>query len=566
MATQTEALIIDLQAKNEDKVKNIKTQIREATQEAAKLTQQYGEFDARTAAALKKLANLRDIQGDINDRVKALSPDRFERIAAVGQGLVGGFQTFSGVMGVLGVQSESFERTMIKLQSLINISQGLQSFKQFYEVLKVSNLQIGLMGAFQKANAIATNLATAAMKMFGAATNQTSTAFKVLKGAIVATGIGLLVVLIGEAISAFQSMGDAAEEAGTKAEKAMKFVNDVQALDDLDFRKEMLRAKARGASEEELFRIREGFIRRRQSLLEGEWQNITSDTDRKKLAADLEIQALELVADRKQYQHNQDQKRRDEALAAEKKRVEEEKALRQEDAKTLEKIAENSAEFIKGIQERANQDFENQMAQDKKDQEAKLKADEESARKHLELEREIQQYQRGEAKRTADYKTMLRRMELDGAATLLSNISQLIGSNTAAGKAFALAEVALSEGRALASALANSQAPTPDNVATGGIAGIAKFLTIAASITSVALKARNIIKGSGSGGGIPASNLNAPGSSRITSDSTFTSRKLGDTTAGGNNGDGGYPPVLVVESYNTVQRRIRRTQDIATME
>lgn len=566
MATQTEALIIDLQAKNEDKVKNIKTQIREATQEAAKLTQQYGEFDNRTAAALKKLANLRDVQGDINDRVKALSPDRFERIATIGQGLVGGFQTFSGVMGVLGVQSESFERTMVKLQSLINISQGLQSFKQFYELLKVSNLQIGLMSTLQKANAVATNLAAGAMKLFGIATNTTSTSFKVLKGAIAATGIGLLVLVIGEAISAFKSMGDAAEDAGKKAEASMKFINDVQALDDLDFRKEMLQAKARGASEEELFKIREKFILRRQSLLQGEWQNITTDSDRKKLAADLEIQALELVADKKQYQHDQEQKRREEDLKRQKEYSEARKKQAEEDAEFFKTQQERINQRARDVQEQGNADIMAEIAAMEKEQADVRKREEEDLRKSAELKAEILAYERTEAKRTADYKVMLRRMELDGAMTLLSNLSQLVGANTAAGKVFALAEVAISEGRALAAALANSQAPTPDNVATGGIAGIAKFLTIAASITSVALKARNIIRGSGSGGGLPATNLSAPTGQRITGDSTFTSRKLGDSTANGNSGDGEYSPVLVVESYNTVNRRLRRTQDIATME
>jgi hypothetical protein len=65
---------------------------------------------------------------------------------------------------------------------------------------------------------------------------------------------------------------------------------------------------------------------------------------------------------------------------------------------------------------------------------------------------------------------------------------------------------------ALSAALKVSQSPSPDNVATGGLAGAAKYIGLAAMILANAKRARDILKGGQptaaapaqmSGGGIP---------------------------------------------------------------
>lgn len=71
--------------------------------------------------------------------------------------------------------------------------------------------------------------------------------------------------------------------------------------------------------------------------------------------------------------------------------------------------------------------------------------------------------------------------------------SIILASLAQESKAFAILQVAFDQGRALAGALANANSPTPDNVATGGLAGIAKFSIIAASIFSTVGQIRQII-------------------------------------------------------------------------
>lgn len=60
-------------------------------------------------------------------------------------------------------------------------------------------------------------------------------------------------------------------------------------------------------------------------------------------------------------------------------------------------------------------------------------------------------------------------------------------------KGLAFFEVGVNQAKALAKALANSQSPTADNVATGGLAGLAKFAAISAAILNTAAAAKKYI-------------------------------------------------------------------------
>ena len=101
-----------------------------------------------------------------------------------------------------------------------------------------------------------------------------------------------------------------------------------------------------------------------------------------------------------------------------------------------------------------------------------------------------------------------------------SAVIDLIGKETKVGKGLALAQIAADTARALSGALANANSPTPDNVASGGLAGIAKYIALATTIATNAKRAIDIVKSenvsgaaSGSapttGGGFTGS-LNAP--------------------------------------------------------
>jgi hypothetical protein len=95
---------------------------------------------------------------------------------------------------------------------------------------------------------------------------------------------------------------------------------------------------------------------------------------------------------------------------------------------------------------------------------------------------------------------------------LANSIAALAGEQTKAGKAIALSVIAADTAMAISGALNVTQKPSPDNIATGGLAGAAKYIGLAAMILTNAKKARDILKGGqpsapsgmqSSGGGMP---------------------------------------------------------------
>jgi hypothetical protein len=134
-------------------------------------------------------------------------------------------------------------------------------------------------------------------------------------------------------------------------------------------------------------------------------------------------------------------------------------------------------------------------------------------------------------------------------------LSMLFENGSKEQKAFALASIAVDTGRAIGQALANSQAPTTDNVLTGGIAGVAKFAAIAASILSGAAQARQVLKG--------GANFSASGSiSQPTQQ--FQAPTLQQQTQGIRLQDN---RVYVLESdISTTQRRVRTLESRSVID
>ncbi|MEO6721431.1 MAG: hypothetical protein ABIN67_13770, partial [Ferruginibacter sp.] len=86
------------------------------------------------------------------------------------------------------------------------LSQGLSQIAEVGRMWGVAKAALGSFTVVQKANNLATQAAGAVQKLFTGAVDQTSTGFTKLKGAIIATGFGILVVLIGAIISNFQKI------------------------------------------------------------------------------------------------------------------------------------------------------------------------------------------------------------------------------------------------------------------------------------------------------------------------------------------------------------------------
>jgi hypothetical protein len=150
---------------------SLKAQLREATAEVTKLSEQFGASSKEAVNAAKRAAELKDQIGDAKSLIDAFNPDaKFKALTASLSGVAGGFSALQGATALFGKENEDLEKTLLKVQSAMALSQGLQavgesidSFKQLGTVIKT----------------------------------QVVSAFSTLRGALIATGIGALAIGIG---------------------------------------------------------------------------------------------------------------------------------------------------------------------------------------------------------------------------------------------------------------------------------------------------------------------------------------------------------------------------------
>ena len=156
-----EKKVIELEVKT-DSVGNLKSELRKAQAEVAELSAKFGVTSEEAVKAAKKAAELKDAIGEAKALTDAFNPDaKFNALSSSIGGALNGFQAFEGALGLVGVESEQLQATLLKVQSAMALSQGLQglmeakdSFKQLGAVAMdaLKGIRTGLLltgiGAF----------------------------------------------------------------------------------------------------------------------------------------------------------------------------------------------------------------------------------------------------------------------------------------------------------------------------------------------------------------------------------------------------------------------------------
>ena len=197
-----ETRTINLEIK--DNVKSLKTQYREAIQEVQTLADTYGATSREAAEAAKRAAELKDRIEESKSLTDAFNPDaKFNALSGSIGGVLNGFQAYEGAMGLIGVESEALQETLLKVQSAMALSQGIQ-------------------GALEAKDAFV-NLGAVVKDAFG----KMSTAGKVFA----VTGVGLIITAVGalvanmdklkEKFTGVTSVQNAQKEATIAGAKAM---------------------------------------------------------------------------------------------------------------------------------------------------------------------------------------------------------------------------------------------------------------------------------------------------------------------------------------------------------
>jgi len=536
-----EKLTFDIQiGGNQDQaIGSLKAQLKEATQEVQKLSDKFGATSEQAIQAAKRASELKDEIGDASSLVDAFNPDaKFKALTASLSGVAGGFAAVQGAIGLFGVESKEVEQALLKVQSAMALSQGLQaigesidSFKQLGAVIKNSTV-------FLKANEMANKAAAFTMKLFGVSVEATSTSFKVLKGAIAATGLGLLVVAIGEIVTAFQEYSSAAEKAAEKqkelnetiskgAKAALKGEQDFLANQE---KIDIAKAKLRGASEQELFDIEQRYRKLKAESQVRYWKETKNADAEGAAAAAGEVEKINTEAQVAQleFQTKQAEARRAAAKAANDEAAELEAARLQKILDDEKKLTEELlAEYDKRRNIANNAKILSQKELNALDEEDRIKKQEEENKKFnaqiellgktknftLEL---IKNNQETNAKLKAD-NDAARQAELTSRLAFAASVAMAIGElnglfeqGTAASKVAGLAQIAINTGVGFAQGLSIAQQSAK---ATGPAAAFAFpifYATQIAAVLAAAGKAKSIlsqVKGGGAGGSVTAPSI-----------------------------------------------------------
>lgn len=121
----------DAVAKAADKVQSMRTQLRQATQDAQQMAEKYGVMSNQAIAAASKAGELKDQIGDINTVITAFSADsKFTVVAGALQQAAGAASIVTGSMALLGVESKETEAMLLKVQGALALTQGLATIKE----------------------------------------------------------------------------------------------------------------------------------------------------------------------------------------------------------------------------------------------------------------------------------------------------------------------------------------------------------------------------------------------------------------------------------------------------
>jgi hypothetical protein len=472
-------------------VKSIKTELREATQDALNLSRKFGEFSPQALDAAKKVANLKDEVGDFKARVDALNPDaKFRAFSSALQGVAGGFAGVQGAIGLFGTESKELEKQLLKVQSALALSEGINSVLAAQDSFK--NLGVLIKGNVTKA-------------------------FGTLRGAIIATGIGALAVGIGLLIANFETVKKVVlnfipglAKVGDFIGKIIQKVTDFagvtseasRAYDKLktstegsnnEIDRQIKLLQAQGGQEKKIAELQKQKIDNQLAVIKGNKKQ--TDEDKKNL--------LDLANEKAVIDAQERKRLNDIAIQrAEERRKQREEAIKEEENRRAEEI-----ERLKGV--------EGVKVGIVKDSENELKNSTLSTRGATQiglLAQDLEKQERDKVNAEAEIAIIqsvaeAKRQQVETIKGLIGQLSSIAGESTAVGKALALANIGIDTAQAF-SALTKSSEQNPANGTTFGLAGILQYAAGVIRIAANIKKAKDVLSkvktpsGGGGGGGL----------------------------------------------------------------
>jgi myosin heavy subunit len=200
-----------------------------ATAELKDLTRQLIDLERagqRDTAAFRDMrqraAELKDTIADTKAEITTMASDTQTIDGMVGSVnlLANAYQVTEGALVLLGENSEEWKETMVKLQAIMAVTTGIQ---------EIQNLLQKESAAMMFLNNVATKAAAAAQGIYAFAVGASTGAMKAFRIALLATGVGALIVGIAALAGAFDDLGLSVEE---ETEKQKKLTEAILKTDD----------------------------------------------------------------------------------------------------------------------------------------------------------------------------------------------------------------------------------------------------------------------------------------------------------------------------------------------
>jgi len=499
-------------------VGSLKKQLREAQAEVAALSDKFGVTSEEAVKAAKRAGELKDRIGDAKALTDAFNPDaKFKALTASLSGVAGGFAAVQGAISLFGTESKDVEKALLKVQSAMALSQGLQAIGESIDSFKNLGAVIKNSTAFIKLNELANKAAAGAMKLFGVAVETTSTSFKVLKGAIAATGIGLLIVAVGEIISAFQSYTSEAEKAKEAQDKLNESIKKGakigldSSLSSLENQRKIAiaQAKLKGASEKELFDIEQSFRKLRGQAQIRYYEEIKNADKEGAIKAREEVAKINVEGKVADIEFQTKEIERKKEAAKKKREAEEAEAKRLEDGREKARKAGFDYDML------VLNNQEKKKEKDAADAAEQAVKDDEYLAKQFELENQVQEVKQQatnniilENKRRTQSeldaylaKKEIQNAEIDLIFGLANVLREVSGKNKAIQAAAIIAENAAGIGRIIVNTqVANAKAVAASPVTAGQPWVTINTISGALGVASSLLATRKALSQLGSGG------------------------------------------------------------------
>ena len=168
-----------IQLEVQDNVQSVKKQFAEAKKELQQMAAAYGENSVQAIEAAKRAAQLKDIIDDSGEAIKNLQGGgAFQALGSSLTSTASGFSAVQGALGLVGVEGEKVQEALLKVQSAMALAEGLKGLED-------------------------------AGRAFGALKAIALDTFKGIKGALLATGIGVFIAALGVLVANWEKVSEA---------------------------------------------------------------------------------------------------------------------------------------------------------------------------------------------------------------------------------------------------------------------------------------------------------------------------------------------------------------------